>query len=631
MSAHPASPVLPRVAVLAVTLLALLPVLSGCASIPHSGPVVPGRAVVADPREGIVQLGGSGPVPGATAEGIVTGFLRVAAGFSNDHQVARSFLSPKRRLAWRPDAAVSVYPSQSQLKVKEIGAKPIPESAPVPSNAGTVGDDSGGNGSGDNSRDGAARADVRDRAEATRVTVTTPVEATIDRDGRYEIAPPGKTVTATFGLIKMDGEWRINALADGILIAAVDFAVTYRAFPVYFGDPTGRYLVPDVHWFPGIRDNLTAPELPTALVRVLLQGPPPWLADAVVTGAPPNTSMAVGAVVVADDVATVDLTDQVRTADTPSRQLLASQLQATLGQLSTIGSVQITVRRLAFDVPAGSAGENDPSQPDGQPVADPQVDARPVLINAKGRLARLDNGTLGEVKDVGGLAVPGANRPAVSNDSTAYAVLTADRRKLLRQLPGGKAVSLVSPGVLTAPSFDPLGWAWAAPGPNTGFVYAMAANAAAVKVKAPWLKGANVVSMRMSRDGTRAVVAVQIRGHAHLFVTGVQRGAGGLPVTLSQPPRGLFPDLKTVDDVAWVDEDEVVVLGRRAGTTEERPWEVQIGGVLGPAGAPVSGADSITAGNGELSVMAGTGKGVVARSGALWETVSPGRWPAFPG
>jgi hypothetical protein len=159
----------------------------------------------------------------------------------------------------------------------------------------------------------------------------------------------------------------------------------------------------------------------------------------------------------------------------------------------------------------------------------------------------------------------------------------------------------------------------------------MAANAAAVKVKAPWLKGADVVSMRISRDGTRAVVAVRVRGHAHLFLTGVLRGADGLPQSLSQPPRGLFPDLQTVDDVAWVDEDEVVVLGRRAGTTEQGPWAVQIGGALGPAGAPVPEADSITAGNGVLSVMAGTGKGLVARSGALWETVSPGRWPAFPG
>lgn len=626
MSAYPTSAVRSRVSVLAVALLALLPVLSGCASIPDSGPVLAGRVVEVDPRVGVIQVGGDGPAQGATPEGIIAGFLRVAPGFSNDHQVARSFLTPSRRLTWRPDAAVAVYPRESLLKVKEIGAKPVPAATSVPTAASDP--------AAAETDSGAASADVRDRAEVTRVTVTTPVEATIDLNGRYQRAAADKTVTATFGLVKMGGEWRISALPPGILISAVDFGVTFRPFPVYFGDPTGRYLVPDVHWFPGIRDEPSAPDLPTALVRVLLQGPPPWLAGAVVTGAPPNTSMAVAAVVVADDVATVDLTDQVRTADTRNRQLLASQLLATLGQLRTIGSVQITVRRLAFDVPAGSvrsAGESDPSQLDGQPVTDPRVDVRPVLIDAKGRLARLDGPTLKVVEDVADLGGPGVNRPAVSNDSSAYAVLNANRSKLLLQLPGAKVVTRITSAALTAPSFDPLGWVWTAPGTNTGFVYAAAADAPPIKVKAPWLKGADVVSMRMSREGTRALVAVRIRGHAHLFLTGVLRDPAGRPLSLSKPAPGLFPDLQTVVDVAWVDEDQVVVLGQRSGETGEGPWLVQLGGMLSRAGASLSGADSITAGNGDVSVLAGTGKGVVGRSGMLWDVVSPGKWPAFPG
>jgi hypothetical protein len=601
----------PKVTYLLVTLLAVLPMVSGCASIPNSGPVLSGRVVDVDSRNGVVQLGGFGPAEGATPAGIVAGFLRSAAGFGDDHQVARSFLTPERRLVWRPDTEVVVYPKPSLLKVKEVEAQPA-----VTAPAGT---DSGG-----------ASADVRDRAEVTRVSVTTPIEAQIDRDGRYELAPPGKTVTAEFGLVKLAGDWRINSLTDGILIASEDFGVTYRPFPVYFGDPSGRYLVPDVHWFPGVLHAPTAPELPTALVRALLQGPPPWLKGAVTTGAPPNTQMAVAAVVVADDVATVDLTDQVRNADTRQRQLLASQLRATLGQF---GSVQITVRGLALDVPAGSTGDSDPSQPDGRPVADPRVDARPVLIDAKGRLARLEGRKVQLVKDVGGLALPGANRPAVAIDSSAYAILNADRSRLLLQLPGAKPVTLVISAALTAPSFDPSGWIWTAPGANTGFVYAAEADSPAIKVKAPWLKGADVISMRMSREGTRAVVAVRVRGHAHLFLTGVQRDADGRPLALTQPPTGLIPDLASVRDLAWVNEEQVVVLGQRTGIPGEGPWLVQLGGAVAElAGTPVSGAESITAGNGDLSVMAGTStKGLLARSGALWETVSPGRWPTFPG
>jgi hypothetical protein len=615
-------------ALLVMPIVTLIVTLSGCASIPGSGPVLSGPAIEADPRAGMVQVGGYSPAPGATPAGIVSGFLQAAVGFSSDHQVARSFLTPQRRLAWRPDAEVTVYPRSSLLKVKEIGAKPAPAVTGTATPAATATATATASAKSD-SDSGRSSADVRDRAEVTRVTVTTPIEAQIDRDGRYQLAPPGKTITATFGLIRIGGEWRINALADGILIGAVDFGVTFRPFPVYFGDPTGRYLVPDVHWFPGVTDTPSAAELPTALVRMLLAGPPPWLQGAVVTGAPANTKMAVAAVVVTDDVATVDLTDEVRAADTRARQLLASQLQATLGQF---GSVQITVRGLAFDVPAGSSDTSDPSQPQGQPVADPRVDVRPVLIDAKGRLARLENGVPKAVAGVGGLAVPGANRPAVSLDSSAYAVLNADRSKLLLQLPGAQVVTVLSSAALTAPSFDPSGAIWTAPGANAGFVYASATDSRPVKVKAPWLKGADVVSLRMSREGTRAVVAVQVDGHAHLLLAGVVRDANGVPLSLTQPPPDLFPALETVNDLAWVDESHVVALGRRNGASGQGPWVVQIGGDIEAAKTSLSGAESITAGNGELSVMAGTAdKGILARSGALWKPVSRGRWPAFPG
>jgi hypothetical protein len=621
MSARRTTADLPRAVWVVVTVLALLPALSGCATIPRTGPVLSGRVVDVDPLDGVVQFGGEGPVPGATPEQVVSGFLLVAPGFNEDHEVARRFLTPQRQLAWRPDAAISIYPTQNVLKVKNIGARPEVAAASAPPTP--AGADSG-----------AASADVRDRAEATQVTVTTPIDAQIDRDGRYQAAPPGQTISTTFGLVKMAGEWRINALANGILISAADFGVTFRPFKVYFADPSRRYLVPELHWFPATWRDPDGAELPTALVRALLRGPPKWLEGSVITGAPANTRMAVDAVVVADDVATVDLTDQVRNANTPDRQLLAGQLRATLGQLRNISSVEITVSRLAFDVPAGPSGsgeEYDPSRPEGQPVTNPQVDPRPVVIDSKGRLARLENRKLDVLEAVAGLSVPGANHPAVGKDSTVYAVLNADRTKLLLQLPGGKVLGLVNSARLTGPSFDPQGWVWTAPGTNTGFVVAAAVDSGGIKVKAPWLKGADVVSMRISRDGTRAVVAARVRGHAHLFLAGVTRDAQGKPLALSQPPAGLFPSLQTVRDVAWVDENQLVVLGKCAEGPDEGPWLVQIGGVVERVGTPVSGAVSITAGNGDLSVMAGTGKGIQARSGALWETVSAGRWPAFPG
>jgi hypothetical protein len=263
-------------------------------------------------------------------------------------------------------------------------------------------------------------------------------------------------------------------------------------------------------------------------------------------------------------------------------------------------------------------------------VADPGVDSRPVVIDAKsGGLARLEGRILQPVKYVKGLEVPGANRPAMSGDSSSYAVLNGDRSKLLLQLPGTKKATVVTSTELSAPSFDPQGWVWTASGVVDGAVYAIRTDSGAAEVKAPWLKPYEVVSLRISRDGARAVIAAQYHGVAHLFLSGVIRDAEGRPMELTKP-LGLVPDLTSVTDVAWQSEDQVVLLGERSSTPGPGIWLVQVGGI-NKALAPVPDAESITAGNGVLALLAGTPKGTEERSGGTWDRISTARWPSFPG
>jgi hypothetical protein len=576
--------------------------LTACAAIPVNGSVVNGGEADEDPREGTVWLVPEGPIAGADPVGIVTGFLHAAVGFSDDHSVARSFLAPPQRLTWRPDYSVTVFPSESSMTVKQ-------SLHPAVRSAVTV--------------TGVAAGESRSGESALTATVVvhTPVQSQIDDDGRYSLAGPGRKLTTTFGLVKTGGQWRINSLSNGILLSANDFSVTFRPMPIYFTDPSGRFLVPDVHWFPA-QDQPGSLELPTALVRVLLNGPPDYLRGAVSSGAPSQTRMAVSAVVVSNQIASVDLTDPARTADGRERQLLLSQLESTLSGLTNIAAVQITVRRSAFDVPAGGGGQS------GQPIQDPSVDSKPLVIDAKNKLERLNGTQLEPVTDVTGLAVAGANRPAMSYDASAYAVLNADRSKLLFQAPGAKVATLLRSANLTAPSFDPEGWVWTTPATNTGAVYA-SADLRAVRVKAPWLKKFQVVSMRISRDGTRAALAVTYHGAAHVFVSGIIRDQTGRPLTLTAP-IGQIPDLVSVRDLAWVNEDEIVVLGRRSSAVGERPWVAQIGGDV-VAANPVPGAESIAAGNGDVSVLASTPKGTFGRSGVRWAKLTSARWAAFPG
>lgn len=617
--------------------------LTSCATIPDHGPVISGNVVNDDPLEGVFQLAPEGPKTGQGPAEVVRGFLAASAGYSDDHAVARSFLSPERRLAWRPDTAVTVFRSLDTLTTRQLAeGEEIPEGAPgAEAPAGergaagtpTVAPGPSTQPDAEPGAAGAAGSDVQ--GQFAEVVVRAPAIGRVDESGRYSVvAPETKSEERYFGLVLVDGQWRINSLDDGILITRNDFNVTFKPHPVYFPESRGDYLVPDTHWFPSAPGS---PELPTALVRALLEGPPEWLADAVATSIPAGTEMAVSAVVVENNTATVDLTPAARLADDRERQLMLAQFQTTLGQLRTISSVRITVDQVTFNIPQGSGP---------RPATDPSVGGSAVGIDTKGRVVRI--GAEGDevVKGLEGLAeyypVYGLTYPAVSYDAKWFAALSTDRSRLFLSAAGTDTTVQLSGTDMTAPSFDPRGWLWtvSSAGVEAIEVADSASEEARLVVDADWLEGFEVKAMRISRDGTRAVLAITDGGTPHVFLTGIVRDEAGRPARLTQP-EGLVPDLVTVRDVAWVKHDRIAVLGRRkpgaANSGDEqisanvdRPWIVEIGGRIQPIAA-VSGAQTIAVGDGQSTLIAGTSKGTEGRSGTVWAKVSDARWPAFPG
>ncbi|GAA3591669.1 MtrAB system accessory lipoprotein LpqB [Kineosporia mesophila] len=613
-----------RVPALVLAMVAVVG-LPGCATIPRTGPVISGDVINDDPLEGVFQLAPEGPKTGQSPVEVVRGFLAASAGYSDDHAVARSFLSPARRLAWRPDTSVTVFRSLDTLSTRQLPEGDDSKATPSAAPSATAGADAGAAGA-------AGAAPGREVAE---VVVRAPSIAHIDSSGRYQVIPPGsKTEPRYFGLVKSGGQWRINTLDDGILITRNDFNVTFKPYWVYFPDAGGDYLVPDTHWFASAPGS---PELPTALVRALLEGPPDWLADAVATSVPPGTEMAVSAVVVSNGIATVDLTRNARLADDRQRQLMLAQLQTTLGQLRTISSVRITVERVSYNIPSESGP---------RPVVDPAVGGAAVGIDAKGRVVRIGvegNEVVKGLEDLDSLnAVYGLTFPGVSYDGGWFAALSADRSRLLfSEADSGKTTQLPGSG-FTAPSFDTRGWLWTADasGVRAVDVAQAASDDGRVLVEADWLKDYQVKALRVSRDGTRAALAITDRGEPHVFLTGIVRDESGRPVRLTQP-EGIVPDLVSVRDVAWVDEKHLAVLGRRlpsaANANDEtvsagvdRPWIVEIGGTIQPIEV-VAGAETITVGDGASTLIVGTEKGTQGRSRPSWAKISSARWPSFPG
>jgi hypothetical protein len=613
-------------AVLGAALTAVLFLLTGCARIPTSGPVLEGRSSGATPRA-YVRIFGVPPQPGASPEGIIRGFLRAAADISDDRRVAREYLAEDIRSRWRSDTSTVVFSADSALRLATDGgpggASPLsgtatPDGSTAPSGTATP--------EGSTIPSGTAAA----AAEGSRVGVRliAPVVARLDAAGHYRAAGSADREVREFGLVVENGQWRIDEVPDGVLISRADFEDTYWDLSVYFADPTGGWLVPDVRWMP------VSSSTATTLVRAVLNGPPDWLAPAVTTGAPTGTGMTQPSVPVKDGVATVDLTRQALQADPMRRQMLKAQLTQSLSRIPAVAQtrierVEITVESSRYDItsgPAASATEGRPAEPGARLITEPVVDNWPVVLTGN-RLVRTGIGDPTQVPHQDGLAVPGAAWPAAAPDSSGYAVLQGQR--LLHSDAGGQTTVLLDgKGALVPPSFDPFSWVWTAQAePGGAVLVARPGQAPSRLAVTQWPDDFTVTAVRVSRDGTRVLISGVGGGQARLFICAVERHDGRIPVRLG-PPLSLLPDLRSAGSAAWSDQRHVVVLGR-LGNGPEQVWEVEVGGTARVLPV-VAGARNVTAGNGDIYL--GTNDGVVYRWGQTsWQWFSTGDWPAMPG
>src|SRR3990170_229925 len=275
----------------ALLLAGLLP---ACASIPTSGPVQEGRDLRVERQEAAVPFIAEGPVRGATAAQVVQGFLRANADFRRDHEVARSYLTPSARQEWRPTAVTTVH-------------------------------DGGG-----------VPPTVEDTGDGTVVARTTEV-ARIDAEGSFRRTAGAPEVTRSFRMERVDGQWRIGALDDGLLLSVLDVEQTFRQVSLYFLSPSRNQLVPDTVLVPEL------PGLSTKVVSRLLSGPTAGLRGAVETAFPQGTELEVQSVPVDAGLAIVPLDAQARRADQLQREQMSAQIVWTLKQLGPeIDRIRIT-------------------------------------------------------------------------------------------------------------------------------------------------------------------------------------------------------------------------------------------------------------------------------------------------
>lgn len=506
-----------------LSVAAALPLLLGaCAGIPTSGPVQRGADLRIEPENPGVPFIAEPPARGASARDVVLGFLRASADFRGDHEKARLYLSPDARQKWDPSVATTVYDS----------------------------------------------VEAPDEAAPEGIVVHAAQVGQIDAEGSFRRTPEGSTVERTFAMSRVDGEWRISRLEDGLLLSTVDVRETYRQVALYFLSPSRNTLVPDLVLVPQL------PGLTTQLISRLLEGPTSSLRGAVGSAFPPGTDLDVQSVPVRDGLATVRLDDTALRANDTARGQMSAQIVWTLKQLGpeiarvriTAGGEDLVTSGVNAEQPRDSWGAFDPDVLAGDPS---------VYLVRDGAVGRIIDGDFGPVAGPAGGGDPAVRTPAVSLDGTRLAAVTADGTRLLtgRAAADAPFAEAASGGDLSRPSFDPLGNLWFADR-ATGVVWLLPAGGTApVEVTLPKLPAGPPGRVAVSRDGSRVAMVVGSGTRARMVVgalAGVELVDGGsvdggeVAVTAVREP---LPDVRSVRDVVWADATTLVVLG----STDELP------------------------------------------------------------
>jgi hypothetical protein len=281
---------------LAVLLLASL---TGCATLPVSGPVRIGPDLAPPSDSTSFYYSPSTPVDGASETEILAGFLAAGTAPQNDYAIAREYLSESIRATWNPNQELLIQKTTPQVTLTDSGI----------------------------------------------AFVEVEVTARVDSNGRYETLPAGSTRTLEYTFSEQAGQIRLSGAPDVTIVIRPVFDVVFRSYSVYFLDHAKSALVPELRWFPA------NPATGTKLVNALLAGPSEWLKPAVVSAIPTGTVLSLDAVTVQEEVALVDLSARALVASLSDRSLMKAQLVATLSQLPTITQVSISIERSAQDIP----------------------------------------------------------------------------------------------------------------------------------------------------------------------------------------------------------------------------------------------------------------------------------------
>lgn len=512
--------------------------LTGCVRVPISSPVQFATATPNSSQQLPVLVFPAGPPPDATPEEVAKGFLDAMASYQPGYVVARQFLTERAADSW-DTRVVDVYDTAADNTLKVTGPT---------------------------------------------VQMSSRSVGSIGSTGEWTQALPGADFTASFPMVRVNGQWRIERAPEHVLMSSFDFQREYLALRLFFFDATSTKLIADPRYLPvrGIEG---------ALLSRLAAGPSAWLSPVVRTAFPSGARTVPPTVQILGDLAQVKMSDErVSTLNESQKRSLVAQVASTLAQLG-VQRVQILVGATGVPLTSSTlpadgivdanlfAGDLRPSS-SGVDALYAFVGGRlkpirpPDATEASRRLARIPGRACAVSQSGDRLALVSA---------TGTTVYLADASTTTTLASRAGAV-----GDFARPSFDATGDLWLVDRATPEVpVRVILPDGKGATVRAPGLVGRDVRALRVGPDGIRAAIIVEDRGDSALMLARIERSGADSDVIALADLKTLPLALDRVSAVGWQEADRLVVLAAN-GDAPLQPFQLRVDGsqVEGIASAP---------------------------------------------
>ncbi|MFF4568697.1 LpqB family beta-propeller domain-containing protein [Streptomyces sp. NPDC001410] len=588
--------------------------LAGCASMPDSGDL---RDVESTPRQDTgVRVFAMPPAEDAEPGEIMQGFLEALTSDDPQYDTARKYLTADAARTWRPERSATVLLN---------GPSAVP---------------------------GQQHPGGRDATDSGSLTyvLTGSMVATVGAQQAYKPAAGSYSEKVHLTKDAKSGQWRIDALPQGVVMGKSDFQRNYTSVnKYYFASATtvGATGQPVAVADPVFVRSKVDPM--TQMVRSLLSGPTRWLGPVVRSSFPTGTALQEGVSGLAPDDQnrlTVPLNSKVSHAGAAKCTEMATQLLFTLRNLTpTLESVELQGpgRHRLCDLTEERA-----ESVAWHASASAQSPEYLYFLDGKHRLVRLPTGSAG----TSAVPVPGPlgegekelQSVAVSRDEHTVAGIGADGKALyVTSLASGGSLGeavVSSQGAtatdrLTTPSWDARGDLWVADrDPRHPKLYVLEQGVGKpVEVTIP---DGRIRDVRVAADGVRVALVVEKDDKQQSLLIGrIERDdkSGARPAV--RELRSAAPDLEQVTTMSWAGDSRLVVVGLEQGGVHQMRYVQVDGSALdGPAPAALSGVKAIAASEDERVPMVAYSEDGIVRlpSGAQWQKVDKdGTAPVYPG